>query len=296
MLISVVIPTFNRPETLAVCLACIERQTLSRENFEVIVTDDSRTTVNRDLVKDKFPWVKWTQGPGKGPASNRNHGAEKASGEWLVFVDDDCEPAIGWLAAIALQSDVDVIEGKTVCPGAVDSPFQERVENLRGGSYWTCNLAVRRFVFERLGGFDEDFREAGGEDMEFAWRIARDKLHTRFLPGALVVHPPRDLKWKNIWWRTWLIRWMVLYRLKTRQSAPLRASWIAVITATVKREIADLLRTTLQFFLKFDQSLWRTKAFQQIWKWITFPLVLPYILWWEFRFRHTIRRSRLPAE
>ncbi|HWB60850.1 MAG TPA: glycosyltransferase [Chthoniobacteraceae bacterium] len=287
MLISVVIPTFQRPDSLAACLECLERQRLARGEFEVIVTDDEAGPAMGEL----FPKVKWTRGPGKGPAANRNHGASLATGEWLAFVDDDCLPAPGWLSAIAGQKDVDVVEGKTIAPGAKDSPFEERVENLRGGSYWSCNLAVRREVFERLGGFDEDFLEPGGEDMEFAWRIATNNLYTRFVPGALVEHPPRAITWKQIWRRTWLIRWIVLYLLKTGQTAPLRASWITVVVSAVKREVAGLLRTSLRFFTEFDAKLWRTRLFQQWWRWVTFPLVLPWLLVWEIRFRLMLRHA-----
>lgn len=295
MLISVVIPTFQRPVSLAACLECLERQSLAREQFEVIVTDDGADTATRDLVREKFPRVTWTQGPRRGPAANRNHGVSLAKGEWLAFVDDDCLPSPGWLKAISSQSDVDVIEGKTIAPGARDTPFQERVENLRGGSYWSCNLAVRREVFARLGGFDEDFLEPGGEDMEFAWRIAENNLHTRFVAPALVEHPPRAITWEQIWWRTWLIRWMVLYWLKTGQVPPPGAPWFAVMVAAVKREVAGLLRGSLRFFADFDPKLWRSRLFYQFWKWLTFPLVLPWLLVWEFRFRRMLRLKRSNA-
>jgi GT2 family glycosyltransferase len=290
MMISVVIPTFQRPERLARCLECIEAQTLPRAAFEVIVTDDGPYEWAQGMLEGDFPWVGWTHGPRRGPAANRNHGASHARGDWIVFVDDDCEPSIGWLAAIAAQNDVDVIEGKTVCPSERDTPFQERVENLRGGNYWSCNLAVRRAVFERLGGFDEDFRDAGGEDMEFAWRIAGNKLRTRFLTAALVTHPARPVTWKQLWWRTWLIRWMSLYWIKTGQSVPLHANYFQVIARLVEREIAGLLRTSAHYFLRFDRRLWRTKLFHQFWRWLTFPLVLPYLMFWEIRFRNMLRK------
>ena len=296
MLITVVIPTFQRPDMLARCLECIGLQTLSKQEFEVIVTDDGSDPATREMILQKFPWIRWTQGPKRGPAANRNHGASQGEGEWIAFVDDDCEPAAGWLNAIASQRDVEVIEGKTVCPSERDTPFEERVENLRGGVFWTCNLAIRRFVFDRLGGFDEDFLEPGGEDMEFAWRIAKNKLHTRFLPGALVVHPARRLTWKKLWWRTWLIRWMSLYRLKTGQSAPADASWFNALVALVKQEVADLLRTSLHFFVKFDRRCWRTALFQQAWKWFTFPLVVPYLIVWEMRFRKALRKRSRPTK
>lgn len=289
MLISVVIPTFRRPDGLAACLECVERQTLSREQFEVIVSDDAPEGGARESAGEKFPWARWTKGPGAGPAANRNHGASEAKGDWIVFVDDDCLPAPGWLGAMAFQTDVDVIEGKTVCPGAKDTPFEEHVENLRGGVYWSCNLAVKRTVFKRLGGFDEDFLEAAGEDMEFAWRIGRDNLHTRFLPTAVVTHPPRVIGWEQIWRRTWMIRWLALYLIKTGQSVPIRSSWPAVIVHVFKREIANLLRSSLHYFMKFNPKRWRAGLFQQAWKWATFPLVLPYMMWWEIVFRSRMR-------
>lgn len=292
MLISVVIPTFRRPDGLAACLECLERQTLSREQFEVIVSDDAPEGGARESAGEKFSWVRWTKGPGAGPAANRNHGAGEAKGDWIVFVDDDCLPAPGWLGAMAFQTDVDVIEGKTVCPGAKDTPFEEHVENLRGGVYWSCNLAVRRTVFKRLGGFDEDFLEAAGEDMEFAWRIARDNLHTRFLPTAVVTHPPRAIGWEQIWRRTWMMRWFVLYLLKTGQTVPLGAGIFTVIIAAVKREVANLLRITLRFIIELNPKAWKAKLFQICWKWLTFPLVLPYLLAWEFRFRKALRKDR----
>jgi len=203
-------------------------------------------------------------------------------------VDDDCEPSPGWLEAIAMQADVDVIEGKTECPSDRDTPFEERVENLKGEVLWSCNLAVRRSVFKRLGGFDEDFLEAGGEDMEFAWRLAKHKIHTRFVPGALVIHPPRALTWKQIWWRTWLIRWIIVYRIKTHQSPPPGEAWFGSLWLVVKLEILNLLRVTLRFLLDFDRKHWRTKSFHLFWKWATFPLVLPYMMFWEIRFRHSL--------
>ena len=226
MLISVVISTFQYVDSLAACLECIGRQTLSKDQFAVIVADGGGDPAASGSVRQKFPWVKWALGAGGGAAAIRNHGASLATGEWIVFVDEDCLPAPGWLKAIATQTDVDVIEGKTVCPGARDTPFQERVENLRGGVYWSCNLAVRRVVFERLGGFDGDFLETGCADMEFAWRIAENRLHTRFVAEALVEHPSRAITWKEIWLRTWQVRRMALFtKLKTGQSVPPARPW-----------------------------------------------------------------------
>ena len=269
---TVIVPTFRRPATLARCLAAL------RDAPDIVVTDDAADPATRDLLERDFPKVRWTVAPGHGPAANRNHGAKAARGEWLAFVDDDCEPQSGWLEALARAAgEADVVEGRTVAPGAHDSPFEELVENENGGVLWSCNLAVRREVFERLGGFDEDFREAGGEDMEFAWRVTRAGWRVRFAPDALVHHPPRRIGWRGLWRRTWMIRWMSLYRLKTDQAR----SWPAAIID----EVILLLRITVQLLTRPDARWPRRQWFNVAWRWLTFPVVLPWILYWDRRFR-----------
>jgi GT2 family glycosyltransferase len=278
---TVVIPTCGRLESLARCLRALPA------GAAIIVTDDSGTDEAREMVSQSFPSVRYLAGPRRGPAANRNHGANAATGEWLAFVDDDCEPQPGWLEALATAAaDADVVEGRTVAPGASDSPFEEHVENETGGLLWSCNLAVRREVFTRLGGFDEDFTEAGGEDMEFAWRVNHAALRVRFAPQALVLHPPRHVGWRDIWRRTWMIRWMALYRLKTGQAASL--------TGILARETADLLRVTLRFVSHPEPGRWRRGAFAVFWLWLTFPAVLPWMLFWDWRFRRALS-SRIEA-
>ncbi len=292
--LSVIIPTCHRNDLLAECLRCIQssqpKDILS--DLEVIVTDDSRKTTGKDLIEDKFPWVRWQEGPHRGPAANRNSGAKQAKGQWLVFVDDDCLPESNWLKAIAAMAHTnafDVIEGKTVAPGRADNPFKYYVENLTGGSFWSCNLAIRRDVFASLGGFDQDFLEAGGEDMELAYRIQSAKLRTVFLTEAVVIHPARKVTFQSLLWRTILIRWTLLYQLKTGQGPPLSAPSVQVIASLVVHSCLNLLRSTWHLFSKYDRRRWRCQIFDLLWKWVTFPFVLPYLVIWELRFRKLLK-------
>lgn len=285
--ISVVIPTCNRPDLLERCLRALAAQTIPLEEIEVIVSDDGTARL-QDEYTAIYPDFHWVEGPRRGPAANRNNGSLHAHTEWIAFVDDDCIPQPRWIEQILLHStEVDVVEGRTECPGAKDSPFEERVENLSGGVFWSCNLAVRRKEFERIGRFDEDFGEAGGEDMEFAWRLRKHALCTVYVKEALVLHPPRPVSWKKFWWRTWLIRWMSLYRLKTGECS-VTTPLLAAVGATLEREIMDLLRTTWHLFSRHDPSRWRTRWFLQAWRWIMFPFVTVHHIIWDFRFRHLL--------
>jgi GT2 family glycosyltransferase len=275
--ISVIIPTCDRPESLARCLEQLGSAA------EIIVSDDSRTEATRRLISSHFPQVKWFEGPRRGPAANRNHGARRAIGDWLAFVDDDCIPERTWLAGIARAIPAaDVVEGRTVCRGRTNHPLEEIVENLTGNLFWSCNLAIRRDLFEQLGGFDEDFLEAGGEDLEFAWRIRKMKLIARYAPEAVVYHPARRLpvsKWVN---RAFQSRWHLLYGLKTTRAGRVSRDWTGSATLG---QLIYLLRATARTILRRERTQFAQRVFRLLLEWVLLPVLVPYLLYWEISFR-----------
>lgn len=198
MRFSVVIPTCNRPGDLRACLARLApgAQTLARADYEVIVTDDSAASVE-SLVRAEFPWARWTRGPQRGPAANRNHGASLAQGEWLAFTDDDCRPDAGWLAAfadaIAAAPAVRVWEGRTFSRESSPGPLRFAPVNEHGGKLWSCNLAVARATFAQLGGFDAQFPHPHLEDVDFHRRVTAAGILVGFRADAVVEHPPRPV-------------------------------------------------------------------------------------------------------
>jgi GT2 family glycosyltransferase len=287
--LSVIVPTCERNNLLSQCLDALSagRQSLASDYYEVIVSDDGSASNALELIVGKYSWVKWVPGPRRGPAANRNHGAGQAIGQWLVFLDDDCVPDRGWLEAIhnACTENVDIVEGQTLRSDNSDHPLKYGIENLWGGAFFSCNLAVKRELFFRLGGFDEDFLEAGGEDMEFAWRIEQLKLHHVFVPKALVLHPVRFFTWRSLLWRAALTRWLLLYRYKTGQAVPLTASDFLAVSSVAAEFSMNLLRTTYQFFRRGPHKYFWGRLFEVIWNLVSFPFLLPYLLIWEIRFR-----------
>lgn len=283
---------------MAKCLDLIAygRQSLPGEFYEVIVSDDGSKTTACELVERTYPWVNWIEGPHRGPAANRNYGARQAKGEWLVFLDDDCLPVPGWLAALykaaAANRCLSVLEGKTDRSDKSDHPLKYGIENLYGGLFFSCNLAVKREVFFQLGGFDEDFFEAGGEDMEFAWRIHKNKVPYSFIEEALVLHPVRMITWHNLLWRTAMSRWLLLYRYKTEMAVPLNKSDIQALWAVTCEFSINLMRTTWQFFHRGPHRYFRGRLFEVIWNLISFPFLLPYLLYWELKFRNQLRTEK----
>ena len=281
MKFSVVIPTCGRAAKLRECLRRVTAQMGQMGqmgqpgDYEVIVSDDGR--VGRSVAAG-FEGVEWTRGPRRGPAANRNCGARMASGDWLVFVDDDCLPEHGWLAAYeaAAEVGVDVMEGRTECPMEDRFGFDQIVENLDGGAYWSCNLAVRREKFEELGGFDEDFTEPCAEDMEFAWRMRG--LKSVFVEKATVMHPARRMGMSELLKRTAAHRWVLLYRLKTGQWV--RGSMLRTVVALVGREYLDCLR--MLFGLRRGGRR-KGRVLGAVWKLVSLAGFLPYYVYWEVR-------------
>jgi GT2 family glycosyltransferase len=189
MKFSVIIPTCHRNDDLARCLERLApgAQSLSAADYAVIVSDDGRTSTAEVMVRERFPWVRWTQGPRRGPAANRNHGARLATTDWLVFTDDDCLPEPGWLAAYAAAATdgQTVLEGKTEACGTRDRLDMECPINANGGNLWSCNFAVRKQIFEA------GFPGAAMEDADLNERLKSAGHRAVFLPAALVRHPWR---------------------------------------------------------------------------------------------------------
>jgi len=259
-------------------------------SYEVIVTDDGNDESAKAMIADRFSWAAWTRGPRRGPAANRNHGAQTAHGEWVVFIDDDCLADPNWLVEIskhAILRKADVVEGRTVIPDKRDNPFLHVVENETGNCYWSCNLAVRRTRFIQIGGFDELFLQAGGEDMEFAWRIKQQGLAAVFEPKAVVLHPQRRFSVKSFLKRVPLLKWSLLYYQRTGQAPANGSSAARIASAVVCRHLMFLVRETWHTLSCRVISGWRTRWFNICWGWLVLPVQLPHLLWWEFQFRRS---------
>ena len=197
---TVIIPTYQRPDHLALCLASVERARAEcpEDAIETVVTDDSRDAVSRELVERQFQGVRYVQGPRRGPASNRNCGASIATGPWLVFIDDDCIADLGWLAAylevFGASDGTELFEGRTRADRPRRSYAEESPTNESGGYLWSCNMAISTRLFKQMNGFCETFPHPALEDVDFRMRLARAGRKATFLPEASVCHPYRPMR------------------------------------------------------------------------------------------------------
>ena len=286
---SVIVPTCRREEHLARLLESLRpgEQRADPALYEVIVSDDARGQTSEAMVRAKFPWVTWLQGPQRGPASNRNHAVHQAKGEWVCFIDDDCEASKQWIAELdhaTQDASIDMIEGQTIMPVKPDDPFEHGISNETGGMFWTCNLTVRRSTFDSLGEFDEDFLEPAGEDMEFAFRFHAHQFRSRFSPESLVYHPARRIGWGTIWHRVLMTRWAALFSYKTDQGLSLSDSAAKNVRRAAKDMVMNHLRRTVQEARRWNDRWWRDRWFTCAVRWVTFPFAYPWYLYWVYRF------------
>lgn len=216
-MLSVIVPTCNRPEDLRVCLQHLSPavQSLPAELYEVIVTDDGRRLPAQQWCGDEFPWVVFVVGPAKGPAANRNHGANCAQYDWLVFIDDDCIAEPDLLSLYSERSSRHINRELVLYIGATErsiappSLLWEAPHNPSGENGISANFLLPQYAFDAVGRFDERFPSAAIEDTEFFARFQLLGGLCKALPNAKVIHPlrriggPRALamKWegKVIW-------------------------------------------------------------------------------------------------
>ncbi len=207
--ISVVIPTYRRWDRLKLTLAALEGQTLPKEAFEVIVSDDGSAdgTLERlnEYARTTAMHMVCVTGPNGGPSAARNRGIAKAQGEWVAMTDDDCVPEADWLAkhlaCITKYPELSAIGGRVVrYSDSVISRYVDWTDVMlpaiaRDGRVQylvTANAVFKRELIERLGGFDETYKWPGGEDPDLSFRATASGAILGYDPGPVVRHMHRD--------------------------------------------------------------------------------------------------------
>jgi len=199
-LISVVVPTRDRPQALRRCMEALSAQTVF-DRLEVVVVDDGSLAADEvAAVVARHARARLIRRSGAGPAAARNAGARAAHGSFLCFTDDDCAPGADWVErlVLALQHGADAAAGTTMltrtgalaeasdlvlyAPAAVPPP--DGSDFLFAASN---NIACTRTAFDSVP-FDESYPNAAGEDREWCAQLTAMGFSLRSAPDACVVH------------------------------------------------------------------------------------------------------------
>ena len=200
--VSVVVCAYNAERTMEACLASLEH--LNYPDYEVIVVNDGSTDRTLEIA-ERFPYCRIISQPNMGLSVARNVGAEAATGAIVAYTDSDCVADADWLAyLVAKMQDSDLVAcGGPNFPPPEDSLVPAAVAVSPGGPTHVllsdevaehiagCNMAFRRDVLLRLGGFDPVYR-AAGDDVDICWRLQDAGYTIGFSPAAVVWHFRRN--------------------------------------------------------------------------------------------------------
>lgn len=230
--VSVIVCTYNRAASLRETLEHLQRQvTAPGRRWEVIVVDNNSTDDTRAVVEQvaaRWPVLRYAFEARQGLSHARNRGIAEASGETLLFTDDDVLPEPDWLETVL--SGLDRYQADA-CGGHIAPLFEvppphwftprfhgfvavrcDRTDdyeiNGTGQAPFGANMAFRRHVFERVGTFDTGRGRKGkvlasGEDGELFERILGAGMKVVFLGGARVRHKVEAFRLT----RRYLLRW-----------------------------------------------------------------------------------------
>ncbi len=206
--VSVIIPTLNRPECLAVVLQGLFHQTY--KNFEIIVVNQGEfpLPLKSRLVQMSPRHLHWIDDDRQGLARARNIGIRCATGEIVIGLEDDLiiccrtfvqnhaeayrEPLVGGTTGNVIEAKHKNYRGRVgeihpllgVPMGQGYGTTRQYVQTIKGG-----NMSFRRKLLLDVGGFDERFGQpAIYEDTDISLKVRRLGYKLLFLPGAAVVH------------------------------------------------------------------------------------------------------------
>jgi glycosyltransferase involved in cell wall biosynthesis len=205
--ISIVVPTYKRPQLLKRCLDSLILQDFSPEEYEIIVITDGVDEETENSVREckankYFSNIFCYALPlKKGPAAARNAGWRIARGKWILFTDDDCIASIDWVKNFCnafeyySQSFI-AFTGRVIVPrSARPTDFELNLANLETADFVTANCACSKISLEKVNGFDEQFTMAWREDSDLHFKLLTEKIPIIKIEEAVIFHPVRKAKW-----------------------------------------------------------------------------------------------------
>jgi len=205
--LTVVIPTYNRHDTLQYVVPSLLRNTVSAERYEIVVADSNSvdaTAAFLAAVAAEHPNVRHLPGPYTGRAMARNAGIEAARGEVVLFTDADIIASpdllerhlehhrsgsnlavVGMELQVSSLSDYERLRDR---PEERRPLHPQRRKRLSWLYFLTGNASVRRSDLDRVGRFDENFTGYGHEDLELGYRLQQAGVTIRYEPRAVNYH------------------------------------------------------------------------------------------------------------
>jgi GT2 family glycosyltransferase len=199
--VSVVVPTHDRADYLAVTLTSLNAQQLDAP-YELIVVDDGSADHTPGVARGAGARYIRHDRP-RGPNAARNEGARASASDLIALVDDDIEAPPGWLRAMlagaAAYPDAEAFGGPI--RARFDGPAPRSCgrelppittldlgpDDREAELVWSANMLVRRSALARVGQFDESL-PTGGDEEEWVRRLRAEGGRVMYLAAAGLDH------------------------------------------------------------------------------------------------------------
>jgi glycosyltransferase involved in cell wall biosynthesis len=212
--LSIIIPTYKRPDGLTRILQSINMQNVDMSQIEIIVINNSMDTKSECeeicalFIQKRLP-VQLLHETVKGTSSAKNLGIKNACGRWLAFFDDDeglVENYLSTLLPVLQKESATIILGGPYAP-VFESPSPKW---LKEKYFWVSygsisqqlsspdylpggNLVISKTMVDQIGGYSTEFGHKGkqsgyGEDTEFVTRAIKNGGVQHYLPSLVVYH------------------------------------------------------------------------------------------------------------
>lgn len=313
--LTIAICTKDRPDNLARCLQSLQELVKQNSGLEVLVIDNAPADDRTQKLVASLPWVRYVKEPKPGLDFARNKAVQSANGEILAFLDDDVVVDRRWLTGLmtAWQENPDAAAFTgLVLPYELETQaqilfekrggFRRGFKKIRYGQILPgnslhpcgagifgagCNMAFRRDILLKIGGFDEALDTGaplpGGGDLDIFYRVIRAGYTLVYEPEYLVFHqhrweyeklqrqywswglgfmafvikayktdPPQRSKLRGI------ILWWVKYQLKQ-----LRDSWLGKNVLPINMILAEIWGGIVGFFGEYPRSIKRIETIRR---------------------------------
>ena len=244
LLVSVVIPTRDRPELLSRCLGTVLAALDALPGpAEVVVVDDGNGTAGPGLPSDER--IRVVLSPGQGPSRARNRGVVAARSGLIAFTDDDVTVEPQWLveavAVMAAEPQLVGVKGPVLAP-PTDPLYEHSIDEVDQGVFVTANILYRREALLAVGGLDPSWRLPAHGDRDLGYRISA-LGEVRLLTSMAAHHPVRPFTVKEWARRGRFVEndWLLYRRYPAQQPnrAPLRLAPLYGVAARWKQALLD---------------------------------------------------------
>lgn len=282
--LSVIILNYNTKELLADCLNSVKAH-MNEVPMEVIVSDNSSDDGSPEMIKKKFPWVKYVEGPNEGFSKGNNRARPIVEGEMVLFLNPDTvvhkDVFSKTVRYLKEHRDVGAVTCKLVLAnGQMDKDIRRRfptpwvsfqrlvlgmdkyfyydnipqdatheVEAIQGAFFLTWKK-----LLDKVGWFDEGYF-FDGEDLDLCYQIHQAGYKLVFYPETTVTHLKGVTKGKVKKWR---------HKLTPQQRKRIRLAGVASMERFFRKNLWKKYPVWFDYFVIFGINVFKIVRYVRV--------------------------------